>query len=127
MASNGERVLSFAHLSLPADEYPEDFDFNPDDPNFPTSGLVFLGQISLLDPARPGQRRLRRVHPLRIIALEVSQGEGVQRARDVRDLLQCRMRGGVTYLQRPVLYRGRSLVEEARWSMLVLGVAFSHA
>jgi len=53
MASNGERVLGFGLITLSADDYPEDFDFNPDDVNFPTEGLVFLGNISLLDPARP--------------------------------------------------------------------------
>ena len=61
--NHGERVLAFADFRLPLDEYPEDYPFDCDtinfhvNPyfenfNFPTSGLRFLGLISLIDPPR---------------------------------------------------------------------------
>lgn len=62
--NHGERVLAFADYRLPLNEYPRDFPFDCDtinfhvNPyyenfNFPTSGLRFLGLISLIDPPRP--------------------------------------------------------------------------
>ena len=46
----GERMLGFCDLSL--SEYPLGFQFNSDSPNFPTTGLRFLGLISMMDPPR---------------------------------------------------------------------------
>merc|ERR1719174_1553817 len=48
----GERVLGFCDLRLPADEYPEGYPFDCDDPNFPLDGLRFVGLISMIDPPR---------------------------------------------------------------------------
>jgi len=48
----GERVLGFCDFLLPADEFPIGFDFNADDPNFPLTGLRFVGLISMIDPPR---------------------------------------------------------------------------
>eukprot|EP00743_Colponemidia_sp_Colp-15_P005772 GILK01006204.1.p1 GENE.GILK01006204.1~~GILK01006204.1.p1 ORF type:complete len:1066 (+),score=189.62 GILK01006204.1:170-3199(+) len=48
----GERVLGFAKMSLPVNEYPVDFKFDVDDINFPITGLTFVGIISLIDPPR---------------------------------------------------------------------------
>lgn len=48
----GERVLGFCDLLLPADEFPKGFDFNTEDPNFPTRNLRFVGLISMIDPPR---------------------------------------------------------------------------
>lgn len=39
----GERVLGFADLHLDPKEYPINFKFNVDAPNFPLNGLRFLG------------------------------------------------------------------------------------
>merc|ERR1712226_233235 len=48
----GERVLGFCDLRLPADEYPEGYPFDCDDPNFPLDNLRFVGLISMIDPPR---------------------------------------------------------------------------
>uniref|UniRef100_H3A0Q6 Sodium/potassium-transporting ATPase subunit alpha n=1 Tax=Latimeria chalumnae TaxID=7897 RepID=H3A0Q6_LATCH len=48
----GERVLGFCHLYLPEKEYPRGYNFDPDEMNFPTSGLCFAGLVSMIDPPR---------------------------------------------------------------------------
>jgi len=48
----GERVLGFCDLMLPSDKYPPGFKFDQDDPNFPLSGLRFVGLMSMIDPPR---------------------------------------------------------------------------
>jgi len=51
----GERVLGFAKLHLPRDQYPHDFQFNcknVNNLNFPLGGFVFTGLVSLVDPPR---------------------------------------------------------------------------
>ncbi|XP_034408911.1 potassium-transporting ATPase alpha chain 1-like [Cyclopterus lumpus] len=48
----GERVLGFCHLHLNEKEYPRGCPFDPDEMNFPTSGLCFAGLISMIDPPR---------------------------------------------------------------------------
>ncbi len=55
LALRGERVLGFAQYVLPLADYPRDFAFDVESevPNFPTKSLVFIGLISLMDPARP--------------------------------------------------------------------------
>ncbi|KAJ8957347.1 hypothetical protein NQ318_004826 [Aromia moschata] len=66
LGHKGERVLAFADFLLPT-EYKAGYAFNPDKPNFPlkvlkpgryslklySSGLRFVGMISLIDPPRP--------------------------------------------------------------------------
>jgi len=37
---------------LPADQFPENFNFNSDDPNFPLDNLRFVGLMSMIDPPR---------------------------------------------------------------------------
>jgi len=56
LGARGERVLAFAELELPSDQYPLGFAFDVESqsPNFPVSGLTFCGLISLIDPPRPG-------------------------------------------------------------------------
>ena len=52
---NGERVLGFAMLPLPKDQYHETYDFNtssPDNFNFPLENFIFVGLISLMDPPK---------------------------------------------------------------------------
>ncbi|KNC97081.1 HAD ATPase, P-type, family IC [Spizellomyces punctatus DAOM BR117] len=56
MASKGHRVLAFAALALPREQYPADFVFNKDPPNYPTTGLTFYGLVSLEDPPKHGVR-----------------------------------------------------------------------
>ena len=53
-ASCGERVLGLAYLDLDPDNYPQDVIFanEGDDKNVPSTGMVFLGLISLMDPPR---------------------------------------------------------------------------
>ncbi|XP_019910600.1 sodium/potassium-transporting ATPase subunit alpha-1 [Esox lucius] len=48
----GERVLGFCHFQLPDDHFPEGFEFDCEEVNFPTEGLCFVGLISLIDPPR---------------------------------------------------------------------------
>ncbi|KAJ3062500.1 hypothetical protein HDU99_005196, partial [Rhizoclosmatium hyalinum] len=55
-ASKGHRVLAFACLALPENEFPENFAFSKDPVNYPTSNLTFLGLTSLEDPPKHGVR-----------------------------------------------------------------------
>ncbi|KAK6635373.1 hypothetical protein RUM44_000624 [Polyplax serrata] len=48
----GERVLGFCDLMLPSDKFPLGFKFDSDDPNFPITGLRFVGLMSMIDPPR---------------------------------------------------------------------------
>lgn len=48
----GERVLGFCDLPLPAEQFPLDFKFDPDEENFPLTGLRFVGLMSMIDPPR---------------------------------------------------------------------------
>ncbi|CAD8085019.1 unnamed protein product [Paramecium sonneborni] len=48
----GERVLGFARLHLPKQQYPLGYQFNLDKMNFPFSKQVFVGLISLIDPPK---------------------------------------------------------------------------
>nr|KAF6412719.1 ATPase Na+/K+ transporting subunit alpha 1 [Molossus molossus] len=45
----GERVLGFCHLFLPDEQFPEGFQFDTDDVNFPVENLCFVGLISMND------------------------------------------------------------------------------
>ncbi|XP_032068865.1 sodium/potassium-transporting ATPase subunit alpha-1 [Thamnophis elegans] len=48
----GERVLGFCHLALPDEQFPEGFQFDSDEVNFPVENLCFVGLISMIDPPR---------------------------------------------------------------------------
>merc|ERR1712218_599211 len=48
----GERVLGFCDFMLPADKYPKGYPYDPDEENFPLSGLRFVGLMSMIDPPR---------------------------------------------------------------------------
>ena len=48
----GERVLGFCDLRLPAEEFPENYQFDPENENFPITNLRFVGLMSLIDPPR---------------------------------------------------------------------------
>nr|P17326.1 RecName: Full=Sodium/potassium-transporting ATPase subunit alpha-A; Short=Na(+)/K(+) ATPase alpha-A subunit; AltName: Full=Sodium pump subunit alpha-A [Artemia franciscana]8K1L_A Chain A, Na+,K+-ATPase alpha2KK [Artemia salina]CAA68811.1 Na,K-ATPase [Artemia franciscana] len=48
----GERVLGFCDFELPSDQYPRGYVFDADEPNFPISGLRFVGLMSMIDPPR---------------------------------------------------------------------------
>ena len=48
----GERVLGFCDFYMDPEKFPEDFEFDSDEPNFPMSGLRFIGLMSLIDPPR---------------------------------------------------------------------------
>ncbi|KXN70492.1 hypothetical protein CONCODRAFT_70599 [Conidiobolus coronatus NRRL 28638] len=56
MAGQGHRVLAFAQLSLPGDQYPKDYVFNKKEKNYPTKDLTFVGLVSLEDPPKHGVR-----------------------------------------------------------------------
>ena len=45
-------MSGFCHLYLNEKEFPRGYSFDPDDMNFPTSGLCFAGLISMIDPPR---------------------------------------------------------------------------
>ncbi|XP_050059890.1 sodium/potassium-transporting ATPase subunit alpha isoform X5 [Aphis gossypii] len=48
----GERVLGFCDMLLPLDRFPKNFLFDVDEPNFPLSGMRFVGLMSMIDPPR---------------------------------------------------------------------------
>nr|AFU25689.1 Na+,K+ ATPase alpha-subunit 1A [Oncopeltus fasciatus]CAH1755606.1 Na,K-ATPase alpha 1A [Oncopeltus fasciatus] len=48
----GERVLGFCDFMLPPDKFPVGFNFNSEEPNFPLTGMRFVGLISMIDPPR---------------------------------------------------------------------------
>jgi sodium/potassium-transporting ATPase subunit alpha len=52
LMANGERVLGFAQLSLPAASFPADYAFDTEEINFPMDGLTFVGLMALMDPPR---------------------------------------------------------------------------
>jgi len=56
LGSRGERVLGFASLDLDVATYTAEYPFDTDSeiPNFPMSGLTFLGFVALIDPPRDG-------------------------------------------------------------------------
>ncbi|KAJ3097360.1 hypothetical protein HDU96_000416 [Phlyctochytrium bullatum] len=56
MASRGERVLAVAQLWLPGRKFPDNFSFSVEKKNFPTTGLTFVGLISMEDPPKSGVR-----------------------------------------------------------------------
>jgi sodium/potassium-transporting ATPase subunit alpha len=56
MASQGHRVLAFAELFLAGDKYPEDYQFDRKEKNYPQDGLIFVGLASLQDPPKHGTR-----------------------------------------------------------------------
>lgn len=42
----------FCHLLLPDEQFPEGFQFDTDEVNFPVDNLCFVGLISMIDPPR---------------------------------------------------------------------------
>ncbi|KAF9582287.1 hypothetical protein BGW38_000404 [Lunasporangiospora selenospora] len=56
MASKGHRVLAFAQLLLPRSQYPDDYVFETEKKNYPTTDLCFVGLVSLEDPPKHGVR-----------------------------------------------------------------------
>ncbi|KAJ3008156.1 UNVERIFIED_CONTAM: hypothetical protein HDU68_003211, partial [Siphonaria sp. JEL0065] len=56
MAERGERVIAFAQLWLPGRKFPDNYRFSLENCNFPTTGLTFVGLVSLEDPPKTGVR-----------------------------------------------------------------------
>ena len=56
LASKGERVLGFCFAELPEEDFPGDYNFNTEEPNFPLDGFCFVGMFGLVDPPREGVR-----------------------------------------------------------------------
>ncbi|KAK3385719.1 E1-E2 ATPase-domain-containing protein [Podospora didyma] len=56
MASRGHRVLGFAEMLLPSDEFPSDFAFDKKSKNYPLGNFIFVGLASLQDPPKHGVR-----------------------------------------------------------------------
>ncbi|KAI8840273.1 hypothetical protein BC829DRAFT_446995 [Chytridium lagenaria] len=50
----GERVLALAQLWLPGRKFPDNFRFSVEKKNFPTTGLTFVGLVSMEDPPKSG-------------------------------------------------------------------------
>lgn len=44
--------VGFCHLLLPDEQFPEGFQFDTDEVNFPVDNLCFVGLISMIDPPR---------------------------------------------------------------------------
>lgn len=42
----------FCHFNLPDEQFPEGFQFDTEDVNFPTENLCFVGLMSMIDPPR---------------------------------------------------------------------------
>lgn len=42
----------FCDYHLPSEQYPPGYDFDPEGPNFPITGLRFVGLMSMIDPPR---------------------------------------------------------------------------
>jgi hypothetical protein len=47
-----ERVLGFCDYMLPVEEFPQGYPFNPEEENFPLTGLRFVGLMAMIDPPR---------------------------------------------------------------------------
>jgi sodium/potassium-transporting ATPase subunit alpha len=56
MANQGHRVLGFAEMLLPGDQYPDDFVFDKKAKNYPLKNFTFVGLVSLQDPPKHGVR-----------------------------------------------------------------------
>ncbi|XP_057374553.1 sodium/potassium-transporting ATPase subunit alpha-B-like [Daphnia carinata] len=70
LGSLGERVIGFCDYQLPASEYPEGFQFNTENINFPLKNLRFIGLMSMIDPPRaavPDAVRLCRSAGIRVV------------------------------------------------------------
>ncbi|XP_064651492.1 sodium/potassium-transporting ATPase subunit alpha-like isoform X1 [Lineus longissimus] len=48
----GERVLGFCDFPLDTKQFPIGYPFDSEDPNFPLTGLRFVGLMSMIDPPR---------------------------------------------------------------------------
>eukprot|EP00095_Tigriopus_kingsejongensis_P009713 maker-scaffold115_size343722-snap-gene-2.21 protein:Tk09713 transcript:maker-scaffold115_size343722-snap-gene-2.21-mRNA-1 annotation:"sodium potassium-transporting atpase alpha chain" len=48
----GERVLGFCDFRLDEKDFPDGYQFDPDEPVFPIQGLRFVGLMSMIDPPR---------------------------------------------------------------------------
>ncbi|KAI5640239.1 e1-E2 ATPase domain-containing protein [Phthorimaea operculella] len=53
IANMGERMIGYADIHLPRDQFPIGFKFSTQEKNFPVEKLRFVGAISMIDPARP--------------------------------------------------------------------------
>ena len=47
MGGKGERVLGFCDLTLPPDQFPVGFEFDPDEANFPLRGMIISAKTTL--------------------------------------------------------------------------------
>ncbi|KAJ3072686.1 hypothetical protein HDU98_003111 [Podochytrium sp. JEL0797] len=56
MAQRGERVIAFAQFWLPGRKFADNYRFSLEKSNFPTTGLTFVGLVSLEDPPKSGVR-----------------------------------------------------------------------
>eukprot|EP01111_Echinosteliopsis_oligospora_P011067 TRINITY_DN3556_c0_g2_i2.p1 TRINITY_DN3556_c0_g2~~TRINITY_DN3556_c0_g2_i2.p1 ORF type:complete len:1104 (+),score=302.37 TRINITY_DN3556_c0_g2_i2:184-3495(+) len=68
LGSLGMRILGFAQISLPVDRFPDNYEFNTAEHNFPTEELMFTGFISIYDPPRDQVDQ----------AVKICQGAGIR-------------------------------------------------
>jgi len=52
LGSLGERVLGFCDFLLPKADFPTGYPFDPENENFPLTGLRFVGLMAMIDPPR---------------------------------------------------------------------------
>lgn len=87
--------VGFCHLLLPDEQFPEGFQFDTDDVNFPVDNLCFVGLISMIDPPRAavpdavGKCRSAgiKVGPLCLLTPSQSRGSCSQQCPRSRQLL----------------------------------------
>ncbi|KAH9523799.1 hypothetical protein Btru_047069 [Bulinus truncatus] len=98
----GERVLGFCDYILPRSKFPKNFSFDTEGPNFPVSGLRFVGLMSMIDPPRvavPGAVAKCRGAGIKIImvtgdhpitAKAIAKGVGIisESSKTVEDLAE---------------------------------------
>lgn len=75
VSSQGKRVIGIASLSLTPDQVPANgiFETEPT-PNFPLTGLVFLGAVAVSDPPKPNIDRA--IAELRLAGIQVAMVTG---------------------------------------------------
>ncbi|RWS29887.1 sodium/potassium-transporting ATPase subunit alpha-like protein [Leptotrombidium deliense] len=53
LGDQGERVIGLCDKVLPYSKFPQDYPFDSETQNYPTSRMRFLGLVSMIDPPRP--------------------------------------------------------------------------
>mmetsp|Transcript_33412 Transcript_33412/g.95723 ORF Transcript_33412/g.95723 Transcript_33412/m.95723 type:complete len:1054 (-) Transcript_33412:271-3432(-) len=113
-ASRGQRILGMCSRVLEASVYGNDYVFDVAEPNFPTSGLVFLGWVALRDPPRDGvYEAIQRCHQahIRVSMVTGDMRETAQAiAKQVGIITMERIDGPEALLRQDFSAEGRAVV-----------------